>query len=631
VADFLAVLSSPAAANEGLERFVAGLALAQELQGQQPLSIAKGAGFCAAGFPRRDLSGGRVAVDPATGCWGLAAGTWFHRHGYASGSEPRLVTRWLDVGVDVLARELDGSFAIVLGDPRTGDAFVITDAVGTHFAFLREARGVAIIGGSSLVLAGLGPEDMDRVGIQEILRTGCAYEGRTAHRAVRRLEGGSVHRFRAGALVRSSNHWTAADAPRNGLDGAAAADALHTALGDAATRIHALEPRILHDLTGGYDSRALLAGFLGAGIRPATTVSGAADSGDVTTAARIAGATGLDHRYTPPRPATSFSDVARVLPFTDGEFDAIEYAPILSVQAADAMEFGVSVAGSAGEIGRGRFWMHLMPNIGKPGPMDARRLVATRFRDACADASLFPESSRLDIQEHYLGVIARETADLTSFPNTLQCDSAFLKVRMSAWQGRIASATDRLRRCVAPFLFRSVLDVNLSMGVATRYRSRVIREMLARHAPGLARIPMTRGYPPMPFSLKTVHAFRSLPAYYAKRVAAKVARMAGFGVVLAPTAGVPVTLRVALWGDPAVREHLDPRSMRLAAILAPERLEGFLAESRTPGFAFEGGWNRLLTLEATMRRLEAARLALRRRQDAESMSMHADGGVPAQP
>lgn len=633
MSDFLAVIASPAAIRAVQERFALGLALAQELQGQQPVSIAEGPGFRVAGFARRDGSGGRVAVDPATGCWAIASGTWFHAHGYASGSETRLVSRWLDAGIDVVARELDGSFSIVLGDPRTGDAFVITDAVGTQFAFLRAGEGVSVIGSSSLVLAGLGPEDVDRVGIQELVRTGSAYEGRTAHRAVTRLAGGRIHRFRAGTLVRSSVHWTVADAPRDRLEGADAADAFHSAVGEAARRIQALEPRILSDLTGGYDSRALLCGFLGAGVRPATTVSGALDSGDVQTAARIAEVAGLDHRYVPGSPAMSFSDIARVLPFTDGEYDAVEYSPILSIHSAHALEFGISVAGSAGEIARGKFWMHLMPNIGKRGPMDARRIVATRFQDYRSDPGLFPISARFDIQEHYLAVIARDTADISHLPNTAQCDALFLTLRMNAWQGRIASSTDRLRRCVAPLLFRSVLDTGLSMTVATRYRSRMVREMLARHAPDLARIPMARGYPPLPFSVTNALAFRSLPAYYAKRIAAKAARKAGFGMALPPSAGVAKSSRQSLWEDEVIREHLDPRSMRLAPFFAPDRLESFLVDSRGKEFAFEGGWNRLLTLETTMRRLAAARQAVRTRieQPAHAASMHADGGAPADP
>lgn len=617
MADFLAVLSSPGREPVGDATFTRGLAFAKELQGQQPVSIARGSGFRAAGFARRDGTGGRVAVDPATGCWALAAGTWFHARGFSSGREPHLIARWLEAGIETVARELDGFFVVVLGDPRTGEAFVITDAVGTHFAFLRSDPDSAVIGGSSLVLAGLGAEEPDPVGVQELLRTGSSYEGRTAHRRVTRLLGGRVYTFRGSDLVRTLAYWSPADPPRDQLEGAAAVDALHAVIGQSAQRIAALDSRILSDLTGGYDSRALLSGFLGAGIRPATTVSGTPDSADVRTAAIVAKAAGLDHRHEPARAATTFGDIQRALPFTDGEYDLVEYSSILSVQAASLGEYGVSVAGGAGEVARGRHWMYLMPHIGRPGPIDARWLVATRMKDSQSDPALFSDASRLDIHGHYLGLVARTTEKLTGFPNTLQCDATYLGLRMSAWQGRIASSTDRLRRCVAPFLFRSVLDVMLSMTIGTRYRSRVIREMLARHRPELARIPMGRGYPPLPFGLRTAHAFWPLPVYYAKRLAAKAARAAGVSLTLAPTAGHREGSRVALWRDEAVRNHLDPHSMRLAPLLAGERLESFLADSRAADFAFDGAWNRLLTLEVAFRRIEQARLKLSRGHGAQ--------------
>lgn len=627
MADFLCVLSSPAAAAEAQERFLLGLALAHELQSLQPATVKSGPGFHAAGFSRRDGSGGRVAVDPDTGCWAVAAGTWFHADGFASGAEQRLIARWLDAGIDALARELDGSFAIAIGDPRTGDAFVITDAVGTRFAFVRKERASTIIGTSSLVLAGIGDAGLDPVGVQEMMRTGCSYEGRTAWKSVTRLLGGRIHRFRAGRLLRSTAHWSAGDASLDRLDGLAAADALHAVVGRVATRIHALEPRILADLTGGYDSRAVLASFLGAGVAPATTVSGAPDSDDVRVAAEVAREAGVAHHYVPGRPAFTLAELARVLPFTDGEYDSVEYSSILSVHAAHAHLYGASVAGSAGEIARGRWWMHLMPRIGRRGAIDVRRLIATRFGDNRADASLFPKSSRLDLPDHYAGIMAREVSELAHLPNTTQADALFLSLRMSAWQGRVASSTDRLRRCLTPFLFRSVLDTSLSMTVAARYRSRAVREMLHRHAPALARIPLTRGYPPLPFRPSTALAFRGLPVWYGKRIGAKLARKAGFRVALAPTAGVAASSRLALWLDDAVRDHLDPKSMALAPLFESGRLDSFLRESRAPSFAFEGAWNRMLTLEAAQRRVAEARLAVRvPRAVPAATAMFADGG-----
>lgn len=611
MSDFLVVLSSPASEPAGESTLSLGIAFARELQGQQPSSMAYGRGFHAAGFARRDGSGGHIAVDPVTGCWALASGTWFHSSGFASGRERQLVDRWQDAGIEAIARELDGFFVIVLGDPRSRETFVVTDVIGTHCAYLRSEAGVSVIGSSSLVLAAMGRETPDPLGVQEFVRTGSTYEGRTVHRGVSRLLGARIHRFLGPALARTSRHWSHADPPSDRLHGAAAADALQAALARTARRIADLEPRILADLTGGYDTRALLAGFLSAGIRPATTVTGTADSEDVRTAVRVAHAAGVDHRYVPWRSPTSFADLEAGIPFTDGEYDLVEYSSILSVQRTFAHQFGISVSGAAGEMARGRLWLYLLPHIGRRGPIDARLLVSERMRDSRADPLLFPASSRLDIQNHYLGMIARETADLVRLPNTLQSDAVFLSLRMSPWQGRIASSTDRLRRCVAPFLFRSMLEVTHSMTVAARYRSLVVRQMLGRHAPYLARIPLTRGYPPLPFGPRTALAFWPLPVHYAKRFVAKVARTAGVPVSLTPTSGSDGAPRLALWKDEAVRSHLDPGSMRLASLFAPARLERLLEESREPRFEFVGAWNRLLTLEIAFRRLEKARLAVR--------------------
>ncbi len=543
-----------------------------------------------------------------TGSWLLAAGTWFHRNGSASGRETALLARFLEGGAEALAREIDGFFVVAVGDGRTGESFVITDPVGSHHAFLREEPGgIVSLCGSSLVLAALGREDLDPLGVQEIVRGGCAYEGRTAHRAVRRLSGGRVHRVSEGALRGDITYWRPSSAPSDRLDGPEAADALYESLRVAARRISAFGPKVIADLTGGYDSRAVAAGFLGAGVPFSTTVTGAAGCDDVRTAAALAKAIGCEHRWIPPRAKISFDDVQPMAELTDGELDLVEYSRIFAVQSSSLGAFDTAVHGSSGEIARGRFWMHLMPNIGRKGPIDATNLVGTRFGDARADGRLFPANVRLDLPKHVAGVIERETKDLAHLPNTAQCDAVFLALRMAAWQGRVASATDRLRRVLAPFLFRSVLDTMLSMTIRARYRSRVVREMFARHQPALGRVPMGRGYPPLPFGPRTALAFWPLPVYYAKRIATKVSRMAGGKVSLPSTAGVIPPARPALWQDERVRDLLDPRSMRLAAILDASRLETFLAESRGPGFAFDGAWQRLLSLETMLRRAEGAR------------------------
>ena len=610
MSDFLVVLAAPRFHELARERFAAGLQLSRDLLQAQPTSTHQADGVHAAVYPRRDGSGGSMAVDPATGCWLFASGTWFHDSAGASGREARLLERWLDVGSEQLARELDGLFVVVAGNARTGDVVAITDSVGSCHAFVREDPGITTISGSSLVLAGLGEEELDALGAQELIRTGSTHEGRTIHKRVRRLLGGRIHVFRDGAPAAASIHWRPSHATLDAIPAKDAPDALLASLSATAKRIGSLRSSILSDLTGGYDSRAVAAAFLSAGVPFATTVSGTPESDDVRVSGDIARAFGLDHRFTEARTPSTLGEMTAILPFTDGEYDGVDYARIFSVQRASAGQYALSVQGSGGEVARGRMFPHLLPHLGRRGPIDARPVVATRFQDSSADGTLFPLARRLDLQCHFEDMIARETADMTHLPNTQQIDAVFLALRMSNWQGRIASATDRLRRSLAPFLFRRVLDTMLSMPIESRYRSRVVREMLARHQPRLGAIALGRGYPALPFGPRTALAFRHLPGWYAMRAAKKAARMAGFHVPGIATAGVPTSTRDRLWKDDAVRAALDPSTMRLAPLFSAERLAVFLDESHRPDFAFEGAWNRMLTVESALRRVDAARRAL---------------------
>jgi hypothetical protein len=58
---------------------------------------------------------------------------------------------------------------------------------------------------------------------------------------------------------------------------------------------------------------------------------------------------------------------------------------------------------------------------------------------------------------------------------------------------------------------------------------------------------------------------------------------------------------MCLWQDEQVRELLQVETMRLNELLEQQRLRDFLAASQQSHFAFDGQWQRLLSLEMTLR------------------------------
>jgi hypothetical protein len=473
VGNFLVIVAPEQAEADAVELFQAGLRRGRQLKGQTPDSTVETGWVRSAVFSRQNGSGSPIVADEVTGSWLLAVGTWFHRHGLASGDEPGLLAWAIHAGADRLAEELEGFFVIVFGDGRTREVFVITDIIGSRHCFIRHVNQCAVLSTSSLLLAGLGPVDLDRTGCEEFLRTGSIYEGRTVFDGIQKLPPASVLRLSGNAVAEEKNYWRVADLDPEKFDGKQAVKQLTHQLLTAAARIGKLFARPVCDLTGGYDSRAVVAAFLGAGARFETTVAGAADSADVLIAEGLSNLTGKLHWHFENEPVTAFDQLQQALRLTDGGCDLVDYARIQALHNQLSQNFDASINGSFGELARGYWWELLWPRIGKREKLDAQKIALRRYAAEPESSQLFPPETSFNLPgfnltAHLGGVIERANAELNDRPNSLQMDNAYLRLRMQHWQGRIASSTDQIWPCLSPFMLRSVLDVMLQTGAHWR-------------------------------------------------------------------------------------------------------------------------------------------------------------------
>jgi hypothetical protein len=396
-------------------------------------------------------------------------------------------------------------------------------------------------------------------------------------------------------------YWRITDLVPESLGGKEATDALWQSLVNAAQKIGSRFERITCDLTAGYDSRTLCAAFLGAGIRFSTAVSGAANSPDVVISKLLAKRFDLPHWHVAREPV-HVDQVNRTLLITDGEFDLAEYASIFRIHAVLSQAHDISINGSFGEIARGHWWELLFPRTGARCKLDVRKVARLRFAAQPYNAYLFPQQNRLNLAAHLAEVIERVNEGLCVYPNTTQLDNAYLTMRMQRWQGRIASSTNRLWPCLSPFMFRSVLETMLQVEAKMRRRGLLIRRMLAHFQPGLAEVPLDRGYPAEPVSWRNFYRFWPLPKYYAGRALVKILRKLGHSP---PTVASQMPQRLRLWQEPAVKAIMQVSSMRSGCLLDAAALEGFLEQSRQPDFSFNDQWTRLLSFEYTLRSLES--------------------------
>lgn len=594
----LLVVTHDAAHDEAAARwFDAGLRTARDAHGQQPRQVVTSDGVRIATFSRRNGSGGQVVIDADSGDWLCAIGTWFHESGYGPGRERRLLGRAREVGVDALASELEGLFVVVIGRRETGAIRVITDPIGSCHAFVRVDDHVLALSGSASLLASLAPTGLDVVAAQEYVQTGIVYEERTFYSAVRRLEPAAVYDVHDGRLGSPHSHWPLAANVGRELSADEAIARWIDAMTDVAKRIGETFKRPVCDLTGGYDSRALAATLRTGGLSFETTVSGPPDSDDVRVSSGLAARCGFEHHHVEATPPSTLADLESAARVCDGEVDVVDYAHVLNIHEELRSRFDISLNGSFGELARGYWWELLFPGLSDTTPLDAERIARHRYAAGAIDLDLFPAEQRIDPIAHFAGVIRRTNADLPEAPRTFQLDHCYLRMRMRCWQGRFASATNRIWPCLAPFMFRPVLEVLLQAEPRARLRGLIVRRLLERIQPMMASYPLADGYPAMPARLSNAHRFVPLGWLYAKKLLKRAVPHA----MRRKSADHVQAIRDALWSDAALRAVLAPDQMRIAEHLDRDALRRFVEQSRGAGFRGGAQWSRLLSLELALR------------------------------
>jgi hypothetical protein len=595
--NFLLAITKEVAADPHSESFEKGLVLLEKDLGHKPESIIRTSpAFCAV-CRRENGTGSPIIYDRSTGSWLAAIGTWLHSDGYGSGSEKRLLNRYLESNHAILASELEGFFVIIIFDARVMATLIITDLVGSCHAYQREVRDSLVFCGSSLVLASLDKPDLDPIGCQEFLGTGVIYEDRTLHKSVRKLAAASIYRFSRCGKQTIERYWQFPREERNLHDPRVASGALWETLCSSASRVGKLFSKPVCDLTGGYDSRVLVAACLGAKLPISTVVSGPTGSPDVEISHGLAQALVLPHRHVERSEEASHEEFNDAVQLTDGEFDSLQYVRVQQIHRELARSFDISLNGSFGELARGYWWELLVPHTGTRRLLNSRRLSVRRYVTGGVRVELFPAKTRINLADHMRGVIERNNVPVRDLANTAQMDNAYLMLRMQRWQGRIATSTNRIWPCFSLFMCRSILDTILSLPPRLRKRSFLVRRMLVDFQPRLARYPLEHGYPAEPMTPQNVLRFAPLVSSYARRVTSRLLRSGPLpwsGRSLAPVAS-------PRWRLPQYHEYrqlLNVDTMQLSEFLDPSALRAFLEQ---PTYVDEPFWSRLFTLESALR------------------------------
>ncbi len=415
--------------------------------------------------------------------------------------------------------ELWGSFAVLLVTRDGLQAF--TDRCGTFHIF--RDQGSEVLSSSFLALAeALPARTIDETGLYDYLFQEAPHGGGTIFREVALLPSDA-------ALVCEGASTRYAERPvaqPQSLAGESLEDGAERCLTILRKRLSSISThfrdRLDTALSGGFDSRLILALLREQGVTPALHVYGTETSDDVRVAKRIAAAEGLtlevadkSRRQLPPETDYPALVERNFWAFdgypNDGLFDNGSDLETRKGRAADGR---LALNGGGGEIFRNFFYL-------PDGHYSARAIAYSFFSqyDPAVCTDRFSDAAYQASLAQRLAACVGTSTHGTSTHGTLSRDQVeylYPYFRCRYWMGRNNSVNNRFGFAVTPFIEHAVVSSALRLPLRHKTMGRLQARMIEKIDPALAAYPSAYGYafdraPPWSYRLKYLASYLRPP------------------------------------------------------------------------------------------------------------------------
>lgn len=378
-----------------------------------------------------------------------------------------------------------------------------TDAIGLEHVYVAQAGGVAFVSTSATLLARLTEADLDDVAWSVYALIGCLLGSRTMFRGVRKLDpaervwlaGGEitsrVNAERIPLAARADGHYTSE---------AEALDAGEAALGGALRSLSQAFPEAQYELSGGLDSRLVLALALQHSPCPLRTLSiGGSESADLRVAHELALRHSLHEQVVPlsfvehASPEVVAAGVLRAARQRD--FAANPLSGFLYDEVGARAPATAQVTGQAGELARGKYYAGQRERQ-RYSRSQASRLIQWReVVNQQVTGTLFSPD---------FWAASHNRLMEASWPYFAACPAAWPAVtdhwyvfgRNQRLAGAVYSQWGSDRQVIAPFFHPDFIEWAGRLPVSLKRNSRAFVGLIQRLQPELAEHPLASGLTP---------------------------------------------------------------------------------------------------------------------------------------
>jgi len=429
---------------------------------------------CASHFYTADA---QIRIDPDGGACVIHGLIW--RTGEAALLDAAAVAAWLDAPGARLPDDVAGEYAVVRLYP-DGTLEAFGDPAGLHQIFL-DGEGLPIVANRASFVAALA-------GRRQPDRDSALWLGTIGYRLGTRSGWDDVHQLEQGAVLRMDASGVRIDrsplvlSPSRGFDSGLLAEGLVQA--QAAIRLAAADDLLDLPITGGKDSRVVLAIALAAGFRDRLSLftRGYAGHPDVAVGEMIAASINVPHRREPPLGSDLPADLGpqaflarlRAIAFqTDGGMGGWDNV------AASAIGRSTIVSGHFGEV------LKAYAKRAPAGPLDPAGMVRLQAPFDPLEVLRPPARARLTAALQSQMDDARATgAEEADLP-----DIFYWRNRVPNWLGGIRGVKSFERQPVLPLGVPALMRLAFRMTAAERKAELAHYRLIETAAPELLDLP----------------------------------------------------------------------------------------------------------------------------------------------
>jgi hypothetical protein len=400
----------------------------------------------------------------------------------ADGREPLAARTYLDRG-DAWLEGLDGRYVAIRYDDGRGLLELAPDALGAYPLYRGRARGIVWISNNALLVRdAVGASEPALSAIAALVGGGRPFVGQSGWEDVERIARGVRCELRSSGTDTETQQLPVgrlAGLAGGGYDAGRTARLLRTAT--AALADWPGRPAVVQ-LSGGHDSRLLLAAGAGALAQPVTI--GDPEAPDVRVARELCDQLGLKHERRPEElHSVGLADRARFLAMTGA--GVISLADARGYFAAPDGALPLWLNGGAGEIARGYY--------GPAEGLDRDRLVARLVRRLTSHgAGLLTDAGTKLIERDLAGLVDRALGYGAAPREVL--DIFYAESVMPAWAGPGHGCVEYAKGdTVCPLWSRRLLGDELGLPASERAAGQFVDQTLKALAPALARVPYVQG------------------------------------------------------------------------------------------------------------------------------------------